>query len=48
MMLAGKPHYINAIDDIYQEILNYMSDRGLTEKQLIDETFVQILSQIVC
>ena len=43
---AGKPHYINAIDDIHQEILNYMSDRGLTEKQLIDETFVQILSQI--
>jgi hypothetical protein len=23
-----------------------MSDRGLTEKQLIDETFVQLLSQI--
>jgi hypothetical protein len=42
---VGKPHYINAIDDIYQEIINYMSDHGLTEAQSIDETFVHILSQ---
>ena len=43
---AGKPHYINAIDDIYQEIINYMSDNKLTEAQYVDEAFVHILCQV--
>jgi hypothetical protein len=42
---GGKPHYINAIDDIYQEIVNYMSENSLSETQYIDETFVHILCQ---
>jgi uncharacterized protein len=42
---AGKPHYINAIDDIYQEIVNYMSENSMTEAQYVDETFMHILCQ---
>jgi hypothetical protein len=43
---AGKPHYINAIDDIYQEIVNYMSDNELNENHYVDEAFVHILCQV--
>jgi DNA helicase HerA-like ATPase len=42
---GGKPHYINAIDDIYQEIVNYMSENRMSEAQYVDETFVHILCQ---
>ena len=42
---GGKPHYVNAIDDIYQEIITYMSENGLSETQYVDETFVHILCQ---
>jgi hypothetical protein len=42
---GDKPHYINAIDDIYQEIINYIPENGLSETQYVDETFVHILCQ---
>jgi hypothetical protein len=42
---GDKPHYINAIDDIYQEIVNYMSENSMSEAQYIDETFVHVLCQ---
>ena len=43
---AGKPHYINAIDDIYQKVVDYMSENKLTESHYIDEAFVNILCQV--
>ena len=43
---VGKPHYINAIDDIYQEIVTYMFDNGLTESNYVDEAFVHIIKKI--
>jgi uncharacterized protein len=43
---VGKPHYINAIDDIYQEIVNYMSQNEFTENHYVDEAFVHILCQV--
>lgn len=42
----GRPHYINAIDEIHQAILDYMDEKGLTESDPIDEEFVDMLDQI--
>ncbi|MFY9798368.1 MAG: hypothetical protein WAK17_18995 [Candidatus Nitrosopolaris sp.] len=43
---VGKPHYINAIDDIYQKLLDCMIENGLTETHFIDENFVHILCEV--
>lgn len=40
----GKPHYINAINDIYQKLLDCMIENGLTH--FIDENFVNILGEV--
>ena len=41
---VGKPHYIDAINEIRQKIIQYMNIRKLVETQFIDESFVQVLS----
>jgi uncharacterized protein len=44
---VGKhPHYINAIDDIYQKLLDFMIENSLTEANFIDENFVDILCEV--
>jgi hypothetical protein len=43
---VGKPHYINAIDDIYQKLLDCMIENGLTETHFIDENFVHIICEV--
>jgi DNA helicase HerA-like ATPase len=40
-----KPHYMNAIDKIYDEILEYVDEHGLSENQKVSEDFVCFLDQ---
>jgi uncharacterized protein len=41
---TGKPHYVNAIEEIHQKITNYLDVKVLNETQFIDESFVSFLS----
>ena len=41
---TGKPHYVNAIEEIHQKITNYLDVKVLNETQFIDENFVSFLS----
>ena len=41
---TGKPHYVNAIEEIHQKINNYLDVKVLNETQCIDENFVSFLS----
>jgi DNA helicase HerA-like ATPase len=42
---SEKPHYVNALDEIKQNILGYMEEKRLAESQLIDETFVRFIHE---
>ena len=41
---TGKPHYLDAINQIYTKLFECMAQNKLNESSFIDETFVQILS----
>jgi uncharacterized protein len=41
---TGKPHYMDAINQIYTKLFECMSQNNLNESSFIDENFVQILS----
>lgn len=41
-----KPHYINAIDKIHDEVLEYMEKNGLSESQEVSEDFVHFISSV--
>ena len=38
---VGKPHYVNAIDEIREAILAYMDEHGFIEAHEVDERFVK-------
>jgi len=38
-----KPHYVNAIDDIREAILDYIDDKGYVESQEVDEEFIHFI-----
>jgi len=40
---TDKPHYINAIDEIYEAIIDYMDQHALIENQEVDENFVRFI-----
>jgi len=42
----GKPHYVNAIDEIREAILGYMNREGKIESQEVDGKFVRFFDQI--
>ena len=42
--VAGKPHYLDAINQIHNTIFEHMINNKLTESSFIDETFVTVLS----
>jgi len=39
----GKPHYINAIDQIGDAILEYIDEHGLSENDEVDKNFIQYI-----
>lgn len=41
---TGKPHYLDAINQIYTKLFECMTQNKLNESSFIDENFVQILS----
>jgi len=41
---TGKPHYLDAINQIYRKLFECMTQNNLNESSFIDEKFVQILS----
>jgi DNA helicase HerA-like ATPase len=41
-----KPHYINAIDEIHDAVLNYMEENGSSEAQQISESFIEFIDPI--
>ena len=41
---TGKPHYLDAINQIYTKLFECMTQNNLNESSFIDENFVQILS----
>jgi len=41
-----KPHYMNAIDQIHDAILDYMEEKGLSESQEVDEAFVEYVDEV--
>ncbi len=41
-----RPHYINAIDEIRESVLNYMDEKGYVENQEVDEDFVRFIDHI--
>jgi DNA helicase HerA-like ATPase len=43
---TGKGHYINAIDEIHDEIREYLEEQGLSENQEVNESFVSLLDEI--
>jgi len=43
---ADKPHYLNAIDEIRDAIIEYMDKNGLIENQEVDEKFVKFIDAI--
>ncbi|MEM4704506.1 MAG: ATP-binding protein [Candidatus Bathyarchaeia archaeon] len=40
-----KPHYINAIDQIRDEVLRYIEEQGLSENQEVSEDFVNFVDE---
>jgi len=40
---ADKPHYVNAVDEIYEAILEYMDQHALIENQEVNEDFVRFI-----
>jgi uncharacterized protein len=42
--VGGKPHYLDAINQIHNTIFQHMVSNKLTESSFIDETFVTVLS----
>ena len=42
----GKPHYVNAIDKIYDATLAYTEEHGLSENQEVEEEFVNYISEV--
>ena len=38
-----RPHYINAIDEIREAVLDYMDEKGYVENQEVDEEFVRFI-----
>lgn len=42
---SEKPHYVNALDEIKQNIIGYMEEKRLAESQLIDEPFVRFIHE---
>ena len=42
--VAGKPHYLDAINQIHSQIFEHMINNKLTESSFIDENFVTVLS----
>jgi hypothetical protein len=42
----GKPHYVNAIDEMREAILDYMDKEGAIESQEVDEKFVQFMDRV--
>jgi len=43
---ADKPHYLNAIDEIRDAIIEYMDRNGLIENQEVDEEFVKYVDAV--
>lgn len=43
---VGKPHYVNAIDRIYDATLAYVEEHGLSENQEVEEDFVGYISEV--
>nr|MDO8045969.1 ATP-binding protein [Candidatus Baldrarchaeota archaeon] len=43
---ADKPHYLNAIDEIRDAIIEYMDKNGLIENQEVDEKFVEFIDAV--
>lgn len=41
-----KPHYVNAIDEIREAILDFLDKEGKIENQEVDEKFVQFFDQV--
>jgi len=41
-----KPHYVNAIDEIREAILDYIDQKGYLENQEVDEEFVQFIDYV--
>jgi len=39
----NRPHYVNAIDEIREAILDYVDQKGYVENQEVDEDFVQFI-----
>lgn len=42
-MNADKPHYLNAIDEIYEAAVEYMDQHALAENREVDEDFVKFI-----
>ena len=40
-----KPHYVNALDRIRQEVVDYKSEHGMTDSKPIDEEFIKQLDE---
>jgi DNA helicase HerA-like ATPase len=43
--VTGKPHYLDAINQIHNKVFEHMVSNNLTESSFIDENFVKILSE---
>ena len=41
-----KPHYMNAIDRIYDSVMEYVEDKNLSEGQEVDAAFIEYLDSI--
>jgi DNA helicase HerA-like ATPase len=41
-----KPHYMNAIDKIHDDVLDYMEENALSEGQEVDELFIQYIDEV--
>ena len=42
---ADKPIYVQALDNIYQEVLDYMASNRLSERNIISEDFVRLIAR---
>jgi uncharacterized protein len=40
-----KPHYVNALDRIRQDVVDYKSEQGMTDSKPIDEEFIKQLDE---
>jgi uncharacterized protein len=43
--VGGKPHYLDAINQIHSKIFEHMVSNNLTDSSFIDENFVKLLSE---